>query len=81
MFKCRKAEWFQPKRIGWGLTPRTWQGFVWAILWAFVLIIPACSVAAGNWFWGSLVFAALFSVLMNDVVCILQELKANKKQI
>jgi hypothetical protein len=28
----RRRAWFGPKRIGWGIRPRTWQGWVVVLL-------------------------------------------------
>jgi hypothetical protein len=35
----QKRSWFGPKRIGWGLRPQTWQG--WLITLALVGVIYA----------------------------------------
>jgi len=35
-----KPEWFRPKRFGWGLTPITWQGWVYTAIWSLVMIVP-----------------------------------------
>lgn len=35
-----KPEWFVPKTFGWGLTPVTWQGWVYAFVWALVIALP-----------------------------------------
>mgnify|MGYP006969599056 CR=1 FL=1 len=32
--------WFEPKKVGWGLTPVTWQGWVYTAAWVGVLTIP-----------------------------------------
>jgi len=34
--------WFGPKRVGWGLRPQTWQG--WLIIALFVVVIIAVAV-------------------------------------
>lgn len=40
-----KPQWFRPKAIGWGLTPISWQGWIYTALWVaaisgpFVLLI------------------------------------------
>ena len=39
-------QWFGAKRIGWGLRPRTWEG--WAITAAVVVIIVVIALAAGR---------------------------------
>ena len=38
-----KPGWFGPKRIGWGVTPRSWQG------WAVTLVLLAAFAAAMRW--------------------------------
>jgi len=35
-----KPHWFRKKKIGWGLTPITFQGWAYAVTWAAVLVIP-----------------------------------------
>lgn len=35
-----KPSWFRPKAIGYGLKPVTWQGWVYSLAWAGVLLVP-----------------------------------------
>ncbi|MCA9269234.1 MAG: hypothetical protein KDA41_12220 [Planctomycetales bacterium] len=35
-----KPEWFKPKTFGWGLTPVTWQGWVYTLIWLIALTLP-----------------------------------------
>ncbi len=35
-----KPEWFRPKSFGWGLTPITWQGWLYTAAWSAVMIVP-----------------------------------------
>ena len=35
-----KPEWFRPKRIGWGLVPICWRGWLYTALWMLVMILP-----------------------------------------
>jgi len=35
-----KPQWFRPKSFGWGLTPITWEGWVYTLVWAVVLLGP-----------------------------------------
>ena len=35
-----KPEWFVPKKIGWGLTPVTWQGWVFTGVVAALIAVP-----------------------------------------
>ena len=34
-----KRGWFGPKRIGWGVSPRSWQG--WAVTAVFIALLAA----------------------------------------
>ncbi|MFK4495015.1 hypothetical protein ABH936_002144 [Dermacoccus sp. GAS27A] len=38
--------WFGPKRIGWGISPRTWQGYLVTIIGSLVLAAIVVAVAA-----------------------------------
>jgi hypothetical protein len=38
-----QPNWFRPKAFGWGLTPITWQGWLYTIAWGAGLLLP---------FWG-----------------------------
>ena len=33
-------EWFRLRRCGWGLTPITWQGWNYTLLWVLAITIP-----------------------------------------
>ena len=35
-----KPEWFKEKSCGWGITPVAWQGWVYTLVWSFVLTAP-----------------------------------------
>ena len=35
-----KPEWFRDKKVGWGLHPVAWQGWVYAAAWAGVIAGP-----------------------------------------
>ena len=35
-----KPEWFRPEKIGWGLTPVTWQGWLYAGIWLVLITGP-----------------------------------------
>jgi len=52
------SAWFKPKRIGWGFTPATWQG--WLVTAAFVGIVLVLAVTlAGTQPW---IFLTLLAV-------------------
>ena len=36
-----KPEWFAKKKLGWGLRPKSWQGWVYTLIWAAVIIAPS----------------------------------------
>jgi hypothetical protein len=35
-----RQEWFRPKRIGWGLVPVTWQGWLYSAGWIGGIMLP-----------------------------------------
>jgi hypothetical protein len=35
-----KPDWFVEKKIGWGLTPITWQGWLYTLAWVGVIVVP-----------------------------------------
>ena len=53
--------WFGPRRIGWGFTPVTWQG--WAVTAAYVVAVFALAVTLASSqpyiFWTLLVLATV----------------------
>jgi len=73
-----KPEWFRKKKVGWGLTPITWQGWVYTFTWAIVMVAPFLALLAtrgapeaGLWLTGSVAF------LMWDVRKILQVMRGD----
>ena len=32
--------WFRAKRVGWGLVPVSWQGWVYTVVWSGALVLP-----------------------------------------
>jgi hypothetical protein len=43
MTRGTRRPWFGPKRVGYGIGPRTWQG------WAITLVVTAVIIALGIW--------------------------------
>jgi hypothetical protein len=35
-----RPEWFRPKTFGWGLTPVTWQGWIYTGVWTALMVLP-----------------------------------------
>jgi hypothetical protein len=35
-----KPEWFRDRKIGWGLTPISWQGWLYTAVWGAVIAAP-----------------------------------------
>ena len=33
-------DWFREKKIGWGLTPISWQGWIYSAIWAAIITSP-----------------------------------------
>ena len=46
MFGC--PEWFREKRIGWGLTPVTWQGWLYTLVWCGLIAAPFVLLTASG---------------------------------
>lgn len=42
-----KKEWFRKKTFGWGLTPKTWQGWVYV---AVLLVLIYLTFGINKWF-------------------------------
>ncbi len=73
-----KPEWFREKTVGWGLTPITWQGWAYALIWMAVIVAPFLGLLAlrggpeaALWLIGSLAFVVW------DVRKILQQKRGN----
>jgi hypothetical protein len=63
-----KPEWFRDKTFGWGLTPITWQGWLYTLAWMgviagpFVLLLSRENpLGAGTW------MTAMIAALVWDV--------------
>jgi hypothetical protein len=67
-----KPHWFKHRTFGWGLAPKTWQGWVYIIVAAFLL---AGTFAMGKtnpaMMW---LFAILITILIVDVLVIMTQL-------
>ncbi|HLZ03706.1 MAG TPA: hypothetical protein VKR55_16355 [Bradyrhizobium sp.] len=62
------AYWFRPKRIGYGATPSTWEG--WTITAAYCLVLSACvSIMVTHRGSGS-TLVALFAVLIAATIAL-----------
>ena len=35
-----KPQWFRAKKIGWGLVPIRWQGWIYAVCWSAGIALP-----------------------------------------
>ncbi|MBW2964139.1 hypothetical protein KY363_01650 [Candidatus Woesearchaeota archaeon] len=67
-----KPEWFTYRIFGWGIRPRTWQGWVYGAVAALVIGVGTAvtaNTAAGPW-----VFGILIGVLVLDVLHIMMNL-------
>lgn len=60
-----RPEWFVPKTYGWGLTPITWQGWVYAFT-VGLLIAGPFNVLLFNVGWP---YGVLWMVLTGALVC------------
>lgn len=35
-----RPEWFARRSVGWGMTPVTWQGWLYAFVWLLLIAVP-----------------------------------------
>jgi len=73
-----KPEWFRPKTFGWGLTPVTWQGWVYTLVVAAVLVVPFNLLLHGGRHVEAFVWmAAALALVFYDVALILRKMRQN----
>lgn len=71
-----KPEWFVPKRIGWGLTPVTWQGWVYALVWGVIIAAPFVGLLLSRGVVEAIIWmAAAMGFLIVDVRIILRGIR------
>ncbi|MDP6445771.1 MAG: hypothetical protein QGG36_24340 [Pirellulaceae bacterium] len=46
-----QPHWFREKTIGWGVTPITWQGWLYSAAWAGAISLPAAYLLVGHALW------------------------------
>lgn len=67
-----KPEWFKYRTFGWGVAPKTWQGWVYVIILAFVLggiTAMGFNNAISQW-----LFAGVIAIVIIDVFHIMLQL-------
>ena len=63
-----KAEWFEPKKFGWGLRPVKWQGWVYTGAWGSAIVMPFLALLVNSGFLEALIWmAATIALLVFDV--------------
>lgn len=76
-----KPEWFVPKKIGWGLRPVTWQGWVYALAWATVIVLPFnILLFTRGWIEAVIWMAVMLAWIVFDVYLILKAIKAREEE-
>lgn len=67
-----KPEWFTYRTFGWGISPRTWQGWVYVCALAFLLgFITAIGFTSQTKMW---LYITLIIIIMLDVLHIMTQL-------
>jgi uncharacterized protein involved in response to NO len=67
-----KAHWFKYRTFGWGLAPKTWQGWVYVAVAAFLLAgTLAMGVADSTKMW---LFAIILVIFLVDILVIMTQL-------
>ncbi len=76
-----KPEWFKKKVLGWGLTPVSWQGWVYALVWAGVITGPFTYMIVNEMIVQSIVWlVAGILAITYDVYLILQAMEAEERK-
>ena len=76
-----KPEWFKPKAFGWGLTPVTKEGWIYAGAWAAILIVPFLAfLGVGRWPEALIWLAFSIGVLVVDVKLILRAMVRKEEE-
>lgn len=72
-----KPEWFVEKTFGWGLTPVTWQGWLYTLIWVGAMILPFAMLMERQHVWEAFVWLfAIAALLVHDVWHIVQAKRA-----
>jgi hypothetical protein len=73
-----KAEWFGPRKFsGWGLTPKTWQGWVYILVVATPLaLIPNLPIAEG---WKTPLMLGWAAVMAIDLLGVMYRIKKDER--
>ena len=67
-----KPEWFKYRTFGWGVAPKTWQGWVYVIVLAFLIGGTfSMGIADSTKMW---IFAIIMTVVVVDVILIMSKL-------
>jgi hypothetical protein len=67
-----KAHWFKYRTFGWGVAPKTWQGWVYVAVAALILALTlAIGVADSTKMW---IFAIVMAIFIVDVMVIMTQL-------
>ena len=59
-----KPSWFRKKRVGWGLRPVSWKGWMYAAVWVAVICGPFAALLAQRLLFESLVWVVTMMVAM-----------------
>jgi len=71
-----KSDWFCTKRVGWGVRPVCWQGWLYAVVWAAVIGMPFIGLMLSNlWFEALIWTAIMMGALVWDVRQVRRELE------
>ncbi len=72
-----KPEWFRKKKIGWGLRPISWKGWLYSLIWVLVICVPFLALVANHLLLESLVWAVVMMItLLWDVQQVMKQMHA-----
>ena len=76
-----KPQWFKRKKIGWGLTPVSWQGWLYTAVWSAVLLLPMLALVVRNQAPEAVIWLICSSVaLVWDVRQTMQEMEREERK-
>ena len=62
MKRITKKRWFGPKYVGYGISPRSWEGWLVTLIWALLLILSAYYLISTDLLSNTIIFATFITV-------------------
>ena len=77
-----KPHWFKKKSFGWGLTPVSWQGWIYTLVWSGVMVAPFSLLLGWHLVTEAMVWlGASLGTLIYDVYLIMKQMDGQPSSI